>query len=109
GRGLTEFHIRFVNGDGRLETLFVQRLAGRRKKSSGGEPEAAAVGQPHQFLLGGATDRMFADQIGALVADERRREELRRSGGARVDQEGRGQTHAAVAASRRDRFFLSAA
>ena len=102
---MSEFDIRFVDGDGGFETFLVQRSAARREESRGRQPEAAAIRQPDQFLLRGATDRVFADEIRALVADERRREQLRAARRAGVDQQRRRKVDAAVAASR-PRSFL---
>src|SRR5205807_829565 len=81
----------------------------RRQKSGRREPQTAAVGQSQQPLLCGAADGMLADQIGALVAKECRREQLRASGGAGINEEGRRQGDAAVTAACGDRFFVSAA
>ena len=74
-------------GDGGFQPFFVQRIAFRREVARGRQPQAGAVGQPHQLLRRGAADRVLADEVGALVADHRRGKDLRRAGGAGVDEE----------------------
>ena len=82
-----ELDVGFLDAHVRLDALAVNRIALRREVLRVGEPQAAILGQLHEFLNAGAAERALADDIGALVAVERRDEQLRGAGGAGRDQE----------------------
>ena len=52
----------------------MDRRAARRQVARGGEPESAAVGEPHELLRRRASDGVLADDVGTLVTGERGRE-----------------------------------
>src|SRR5919112_1735771 len=69
--GLAELHVGCIHGHRWLEAFLVQRIAGRGEVLRRGDPDAGSIRQLHELLLAGATDRVFADNLGALVSDER--------------------------------------
>src|SRR4051812_28468167 len=72
-RGRAELgDLRFIDRNRRLEPLLVQLSAGWCEETGDREPETRAVGQLHELPLRGASDRVLADELGALVPDERR-------------------------------------
>ena len=78
-RRLTELDFRLVDSRRGLEPLLVERRTRRGEVAGGREPQPRAVGQFHQLLRGGTANRAFADEVGALIARERGREDFRRA------------------------------
>src|SRR5436190_9084737 len=85
--GCAELHVRYVDGDVRREAFLVNGCVFRAEKARGREPQAAAVGQLDEFLQRRASSGVLPDERRTAVAVERRREHLRRAGGARVDEQ----------------------
>ena len=58
-----------------LDAASVNRIALRGEVLRVGEPEPAILGQLHEFLDAGASERALADDVAAIVAIERRDEQ----------------------------------
>src|SRR5262245_10530613 len=82
-----ELHIGLFDFDVWSQPAFVDARTRRREIAHRREQQAAAIGELHELLTRGAAERSLADQFGALVPAERRREHLRGSCGALVDQQ----------------------
>ena len=77
-RRLAELDVGFVDRHGRFEPFLVKRAAVGRQVTRRRQPQAAAVGQLDQLLLRGAADRVLADELGALVPEQGRRQTVPR-------------------------------
>ena len=75
-----------VDGDGRLEPLFVQRIAGRRQVAGRRQPQAGAVRQLDQLLDAARPIVCSPIRSARWLPDQRRREELGGAGRAGVDR-----------------------
>ena len=84
GARRAELDVRLGDIDVRLEARAVDCFTGGVQVARVREPQTAILWQLDQLLQAGATDRVFADQLRAIVTVERGREHFggtRRSGG----------------------------
>src|SRR5262249_60618987 len=79
-RGRAELHIRIVDGHVGFEALALNDDAVGRGEAGVGQPQAAVLRQLHELLQRGAAERMLADEVRALVAAKRSREQVSRTG-----------------------------
>src|SRR6185295_18301694 len=89
-----------------FQPLFVEWRARRREIPGRRQPQTAAIRQLDQFLNRRATDRVFANELSALVADERGGKQLSCAGRPGVDEQEQWFLNGSVARPGRDGFPL---
>ena len=82
-----ELDVRLIDFDVGRETALVNAFVLRREIAHGRQQQSAAVGQLHELLARGASERAFADELRAVVAGERRGKHFGRSRRALIDEQ----------------------